>query len=270
VVRELWTALHAGQARRRRSPDHERIWLSITGWCLRPGFGAPLDGWRVSETFRAFGEGLQFQAEPHNWQAWWVLWRRIAGGLDAAAQGRIFGALAPFLPPLDPKRPKPRVAGVKPEAQDELVRLAASLERVDPARKREAGEALFARIAKEGPAPYLLWSVGRLGARVPFSASGHAAVDPEVAEGWIRRLLALAAPPRDLAFPLAQLARATGDRARDVDPALAEEVLAALAAAKAPEDLVRMVREPVALGEAGEQRIFGESLPAGLRLVDEG
>jgi molecular chaperone DnaK (HSP70) len=266
VVRELWAALHGGQARRRRSADHERLWLSLTGWCLRPGFGAPLDAWRAAETFGAFDEGLQFQSEPHNWQAWWVLWRRVAGGLDAAAQARIFSAVAPFLPPLDPKRPRPKVAGVKPEALDELARLAASLERVDPARKREAGEALFARVAKEGPAPHLLWSIGRLGARVPFYASGHAVVAPAVAEDWIARLLAL--PPRgDLAFPLAQLARASGDRARDVDPALRDRVVAALKAAKASDDLVRMVREPTALGAAEEQRIFGESLPAGLRLV---
>jgi hypothetical protein len=268
VVRELWAALHAGQARRRRSADHERLWLSLTGWCLRPGFGAPLDGWRAAETFKAFGEGLQFQAEPHNWQAWWVLWRRIAGGLDAEAQARVFAAVAPFLAPADPRRPRPKVSGVKPEALDELVRLAASLERVEPARKREAGEALLARIAAEGPAPHLLWSVGRLGARVPFSASGHAAVAPEVAEDWIRRLLALSAPRADLAFPLAQLARASGDRARDVDPAVRDEVLAVLAAARAPEDLVRTVREPTAaVGAAEERRIFGESLPAGLRLV---
>jgi hypothetical protein len=29
-----------------------------------------------------------------------------------------------------------------------------------------------------------------------------------------------------------------------------------------------MVREPTALGAAAEQRIFGESLPAGLRVVE--
>ncbi|HYG67936.1 MAG TPA: Hsp70 family protein, partial [Anaeromyxobacteraceae bacterium] len=76
VLRELWGALHAGQTRRRRSPDHERIWLQLTGFCLRPGFGAPLDAWRAAETWKIFGEGLQYGAEPHGWQAWWILWRR--------------------------------------------------------------------------------------------------------------------------------------------------------------------------------------------------
>ena len=268
LLRELWAALHAGMPRRRRSADHERLWLSLTGYALRPGFGAPLDAWRAAETFGAFGEGLQFQAEPHNWQAWWVLWRRIAGGLDDAAQGRILDALSPFLPPPDPRRPRPRVAGVKPEAIDEMIRLAASLERVPPARKREVGEAVLERIAREGPAPHLLWAMGRLGARVPFHGSGHACVGPEVAETWLERLAALPVRRADLVFPAAQLARMSGDRARDVGPDARELALRVLAEGKSGDAaLARTVREPGALEAAEEQRIFGEGLPAGLRLV---
>jgi molecular chaperone DnaK (HSP70) len=267
VIRELWASLHAGMPRRRRSADHERLWCSLTGWCLRPGFGAPLDGWRAAETFRAFGEGLQFQSEPHNWQAWWVLWRRIAGGLDDAAQARVLDMVMPFVPPLDPRKPKPRVAGVRPEALDEMIRLAASLERVPAARKRDLGEAVFARVDRDGPAPHLLWAIGRIGARVPFHGSAHTSVAKEVAEDWIARLLALRAAPSELSFPLAQLARASGDRARDVEPEVREAVLAALARGKAPEDMVRPVREAVELGAAEEQRIFGDALPAGLRLI---
>jgi hypothetical protein len=267
VLRELWAALHAGMARRRRSADHERQWLSLCGYALRPGFGAPLDGWRAAETFAAFGEGLQFQADPRNWQAWWVMWRRIAGGLDERAQQRILDAVSPFLPRPDPRRPKAKVAGVKPEAVDEMIRLAASLERVPAARKRTVGEAVLDRCAHEGPAPHLLWALGRLGARVPFHGSGHACVSAEVAEDWLERLAALPAKRADLVFPVAQLARMSGDRARDVGPEARDLALRLLAEAGAPESLSRQVREAVALEAADEQRIFGEGLPAGLRLI---
>ena len=47
VLRELWSALFAGLKRRRRSADHERVWLNLIGFCLRPGYGYPLDAWRV-------------------------------------------------------------------------------------------------------------------------------------------------------------------------------------------------------------------------------
>jgi hypothetical protein len=159
---------------------------------------------------------------------------------------------------------------VRPEAVDEMIRLAGSLERIDPARKVEAGEWILARLAAEGPAPHLTWAVGRLGARVPFHGSGHACVPAPVAEGWIARLLATGAPPGALTFPLAQLARRSGDRARDVDEASRAGALQALEAARAPEELLRSVREVTAASDEEEQRIFGESLPAGLRLIEEG
>lgn len=269
VLRELWAALHAGQARRRRSPDHERLWLQLTGFCLRPGFGAPLDGWRAAETWKAFGEGLQYGGEARGWQAWWILWRRIAGGLEGAAQKRLFETVAPFVPPFDPKKP-PKVAGVKPEALDELIRLAGSLERIAPSEKSDAGEWILARIERDGPAPPLLWALGRLGARVPFYGSGHACVPARTAEAWIRRLLGAKHPRGELVFPLAQLARRSGDRARDVDDAVREDVARALGASGAPAELVRMVREVVEAGAEDERRIFGESLPPGLRLVEAG
>jgi hypothetical protein len=269
LVRELWGALHAGRARRRRSPDHERIWLQLTGWCLRPGFGAPLDGWRTRETGESFREGLQFQGEPRAWQAWWVLWRRIAGGLDEEAQRAVLHAVAPFVRPRDPRKPPPRVPGVKGEAVDEMIRLAASLERVPPAEKAELGEWILARIGAEGPAPHLLWAIGRLGARVPFHGSAHLVVAPRVAEEWAERLLALAVPRRELVFPLGQLARRSGDRARDVDEGWRGRVLAALAEGGAPEEALHAVREVAAASAEQEGRIFGDSLPPGLRLVEE-
>ena len=156
---------------------------------------------------------------------------------------------------------------MKPEAIDEMIRLAASLERVAPGRKRAAGEAVLERLGREGAAPHLLWALGRLGARVPFHGSGHACVAPEVAEAWLARLLALPGRPADLAFPISQLARMSGDRARDLAAEAREDALAALRRAGASPALLRTVEEPVALEVADEQRIFGESLPAGLKLL---
>jgi len=269
LVRELWAALHAGRARRRRSADHERVWLQLTGWCLRPGFGAPLDAWRAQETWQGFREGLQYQGEPRAWQAWWVLWRRIAGGLDAAAQRTLLETVAPFVRPSDARRP-PRVAGVKPEAVDEMVRLAASLERLEPGEKAEVGSWILARIEGEGPAPHLLWALGRLGARAPFHGSAHLVVPARTAEEWTARLLALALPRRELVFPLVQLTRRSGDRARDVDDAVRSRALEALAEGGAPEEALRALREVAVATEDEERRIFGESLPSGLRLVEVG
>ena len=42
LLRELFAALLEGGKYRRRSESHERLWLSLIGFCLRPGFGYPL------------------------------------------------------------------------------------------------------------------------------------------------------------------------------------------------------------------------------------
>jgi len=133
----------------------------------------------------------------------------------------------------------------------------------------ESGEWILARAERDGPAPHLLWAIGRIGARVPFHASGHLCVPARTAEEWIARVLALAEAPADRAFALAQLARRSGDRARDVDDAVRAEVLRALKHARAPDTLVRSVREVSAAGRLSPKMRDSSSAPAGLRLIEE-
>ena len=89
------------------------------------------------------------------------MWRRIAGGLDAAAQARLGEDLLANLRPLTAKSAKD-----KPGIED-MARLAAVLERLPAARKTELGELLLARLARKGASPQLWWAVGRLGTRIP-------------------------------------------------------------------------------------------------------
>ncbi len=60
LLRELWAGLIAGAKHRRRSADHERIFLQLVGYTLRPGFGYPLDDWRCEQTFKLFPESVKF------------------------------------------------------------------------------------------------------------------------------------------------------------------------------------------------------------------
>ena len=70
------------------------------------------------------------------------------------------------------------------------------------------------------------------------------------------------------AFAATLLSRMSGDRQRDIDPVLRQRVMNALRIGKAPESWSAMVGEYQELNEADEQRIFGEALPPGLKLVD--
>ncbi|MBC7682022.1 MAG: hypothetical protein H7172_06790, partial [Ferruginibacter sp.] len=70
------------------------------------------------------------------------------------------------------------------------------------------------------------------------------------------------------AFAATQIARATGDRARDIPDALRQQVVDRLTAARAPSGWIAMVREATTLDAADTKRVFGESLPVGLKLMD--
>ncbi|NVJ28187.1 hsp70 family protein [Myxococcus sp. AM011] len=270
VLREMWSTLYAGASKRRRSEDHERVFYSLAGFTLRPGFGYPLDGWRAEQTFSLFDALVQHHSDKAVWTEFWVMWRRIAGGLTEAQQQKLYAYLQPHLarkvPPGTP--PPGKLKGIQPEGLEEMVRTAASLEHLPPSDKAEMGRWVAERLKAEAKSggPWA-WALGRLGARVPLYGSGHKVVDVETAEAWLTLLLEMDLRKIDGApFAAAQLARLTGDRTRDLDPALRERAAQALVAAQASETWVRMVREVVALEAADEARALGDTLPAGLRL----
>ncbi|WNG49292.1 hsp70 family protein [Archangium minus] len=270
VLRELWSSLFAGASKRRRTADHERVFYSLTGYTLRPGFGYPLDHWRAEQTFSLFEPLVQHHTEKSVWIEFWVMWRRIAGGLSEAQQRKLYDYLKPHLSrkvPLDAPQ-QGKLKGIQPEGLDEMVRTAASLEHLDPNDKAEVGGWVAARLKAENKSggPWA-WALGRLGARVPLYGSSHKVVEVEVAETWLSLLLDMDLKRIDGApFAAAQLARLTGDRMRDISPELRAKTAQALRAAKAADTWVQMVTEVVALEAADEARALGDTLPAGLRL----
>lgn len=263
LLRELFGVLWTGARRRRRSAEHERLWFSLTGYCLRPGFGYPLDDWRVGQLWTLYEQGVQYGQDAQNRSEWWTLWRRVSGGLDRVAQWRLSDDLMAELRPLTGKAAKDKTPGV-----EDMARLAGVLERLSATRKVELGQLLLDRLARKGESPQLWWAVGRLGTRTPVYGSAHDVVPAAAAADWLEQVLALdwrTVTPAP--FAAALLGRLSGDRERDVDEQLREKVAQRLRAAKSPVSWLRMVEEVVELDEADASRVFGETLPPGLRLV---
>jgi hypothetical protein len=95
-------------------------------------------------------------------------------------------------------------------------------------------------------------------------------VPAEVASDWLDAVLALDWKKIEpAAFAAAQLARCTGDRARDLAPAAREAVARRLVQVNAPPTWLAMVTSVVRLDEADRRRAFGESLPPGLTLIEQ-
>jgi molecular chaperone DnaK (HSP70) len=277
LLRRLFDALMARAKGRRRSAEHERAWLNLSGYCLRPGFGHPLDGWRIGQLWTLFEGGVQHPKDSQVSSEWWTLWRRVAGGLDATQQLRLLDDFA-FNVQADAAERSRRPVTLVNGGEDDMLRLGASLERIPGAYKAEIGAWMLGRLdaaasekipaRRDAQLAKYLWGLGRVGARAPFHGSAHDVVPVKVAESWLAAVLALDWKKTEPApFAAAHLARMTGDRARDVDPQLRGEIERRLQAVSAPPAWLQMVREVIQLDQASEQRMLGEALPPGLKLL---
>ena len=94
-------------------------------------------------------------------------------------------------PALTTRQKHTRPHGAAHGAWDDMLRLAASLERVPLAHKVEVGRWLLERLTHGGEKPGAWWALGRVGARAPLYGSAHQVVPPEVAGEWLAALLAL-------------------------------------------------------------------------------
>ena len=290
LLRRLFDALIERAKGRRRTSEHERAWLNLSGYCLRPGFGHPLDEWRIEQLWAMFESGAQHQKDSQVCAEWWTLWRRVAGGLSVEAQLRVLDDFA-FNVQADAqergRRPQTLVNG----SEEDMLRLGASLERIPGNYKAEIGAWMLSQLdaatragakaganktragaANAGKAEAaqarFLWGLSRVGARQPFHGSAHDVVDSAVVEQWLDTILALDWKKVEPAgFAAAHLARMTGDRSRDINETLRAEILRRLAAIGAPANWSAMVREVVRLDQADEKRMLGESLPPGLKLI---
>jgi hypothetical protein len=260
--RALFDALVAEARARRRSADHERVFWLLAGWCVRPGFGDPLDARRVATLASLFDERLAFPSEARGWQQFWIAWRRAAGGLDETGQTKIRDSVDLYLAPRGGKRAKKPALSL-----EDALDMASSLERVAPARRVELGGWVLERTWTDRD-PRLWLAIGRLGARVPAYASVHHVIAPHAAERWLDHLLREKWDAVPTAAQAAmRLARRTGDRVRDVADAVRSEVERRLVALAADETWVRAVREVVPVDEVERASFFGDALPQGLKLV---
>jgi molecular chaperone DnaK (HSP70) len=273
LLRRLFDALLERAKGRRRSAEHERVWLNLSGFCLRPGFGYALDPWRIEQLWALFDTGAQYHKDSQVCTEWWTMWRRVAGGLPTDAQLRALDDFA-FNVQADAqergRRPQTLVNG----SEEDMLRLGASLERIPGNYKAEIGAWMLGQIEQAVAAKAdavlarHLWGLSRVGARQPFHGSAHDVVATETVAHWLSTILALDWKKTEpAAFAAAHLARMTGDRTRDISPDLREEVIRRLNVIRAPANWIAMVQQVIQLDQANEKRILGDSLPPGLKLI---
>ncbi|MGR5157799.1 Hsp70 family protein [Vibrio owensii] len=268
TLRQLFDTFAQGRKRRRRSEQHEKNWLRLAGFALRPGFGDPTDSWRIEQVWGLYQQNIQFK-NHQGWTDWWVFWRRIAGGLSQEQQETILADIAKYLHPGAMKNPQSAKAA-QDMGYESMVRLSASLEHLEVEDKVLLATWFLSKAINHNQFEQAhWWAMGRLASRTPLYGSQHNVVPREQAEQWLPKLLERNWQKEPMiAFAAVMICRKTGDRLFDISDDYREQVLAKLKQSKVPESWVSLVEEVKELSESESKRIFGDALPSGLTLVN--
>ena len=259
VIRRFTDVLIEVAVGRTKSPRHEIRWLSLAGFCLRPGFGAPGDDARVNRLRTIASNNLAFADDLQSQVGALVLLRRIAGGIRASEQLALYRTHS--------SAPGSKKKRINRQLEYEQWRLLANLEHLQATIRASLGHELMAKIRKEPGDAIWLWSLGRMGARIPLYGPLHSVVEPEIAGEWLKALLDLPKLTTITGYAIALIARRTDDRSRDIDEVLREQAISSLMALRIAEETVQPVAKCVAPERADAVRSFGESLPSDLQVV---
>ncbi|SHO59034.1 Hsp70 family protein [Vibrio quintilis] len=267
VSRDLFDTLAQGRKRRRRSEQHEKNWFRLAGYTLRPGFGDPVDSWRIEQIWPLFQQSIQFK-NHQGWSDWWVFWRRISGGLDQEQQESILAEIAKYIHPGAVNNLKQSQSS-QDRGYEAMVRLAASLEHLETEDKILLTRWFLKRATSQTQHSQAhWWAVGRLTSRVLMYGSQHKVIPREQAEQWLPELLSQDWKQDTMAgFAAVMMCRKTGDRSLDIAESFRTEVTKKLQQSKAAESWLRLVSEVSQLDENDSKRIFGDTLPTGLHLL---
>ncbi|MFO7830990.1 MAG: Hsp70 family protein [Desulfuromonadaceae bacterium] len=259
TLRQLWPALNAGITRKTRSVEHENTWLYLAGFTLRPGYGVEHDDSRIEQLWRLQQLGMAFPKEKRVQKQWYLLWRRVAGGLNRQRQQQLFDAIFSVLQN-------------QTEPEPEMVYLAGALEHLSPETKRDLVQIFSKRLLKKTlkHAPPYTWALGRLLSRTPLYAGRESIIHPREVERLFERMESLdwgTSTLSGLNAMFSQAARCTEQRDIDVDPDLRRRIASKLKNSGASPHQVEVVEHYVAIDDADRTLQFGEALPAGLVLA---
>lgn len=261
--RSLWSSFWQCVDKRRSCAEYEAAWFNGAGFLLRPGLGVPLDKWRIEEVQKLLPDWMQFGQDDRVRHEFWVFWRRIAAGLEAAAQTSLWANLAPRLLP-GRKHIKSRLKQLMPQDRTEIMRLAASLERIPMSEKEALGELIFSNFK---PNSEIIWQLSRLGARRLIGAGPQHVLDPQLVEKWLDKILGSKwVDKAAIAAATTEMARFTNNRALDLSTRIRERLSERLV----QEGFEALAGRVMHLEDEEESEtaavLLAESLPIGLHL----
>ncbi len=263
LIRTLADDLLNMAAARKAGPAFENRWLNLCGFLMRPGFGDAADAGRMRRLWKIYLQGPLAASNQQVRTEWWILWRRVAGGLKYGQQRQFAQDVMPLLDMRRAKRGKQLAA----QERLELWMAAASMEQLPPRERALLGRLLLYEIKPRKCKAQQLWSLARIGAREPLYAPLDRVVPPDEVRRWIADMMKKNwRNPKPVLSALCQMARRTGDRARDLPAEVRDEIAGWMQDHGAEQSLIEPLLKVIPIRSEEQDVIFGESLPAGLLL----
>jgi hypothetical protein len=262
AARQLFDRLITLAKRRRRSAVHERSWLNIAGYCLRPGIGFAGDVGRIEQVWGLFSQGIQHHQHADVWVQWWAFWRRAAAGLDQQQQFVLFNETQHVLANNSgPVSKKPKLGA----ATEEKLRLIGALERLSLDNKREILDHIAGELNHNKMANLYCWMAARLlNRRLVYAASEYTmpAQDAEVVLDYL--LQQDWKTHAQLGFISASAARKTLDETLNISEQQFAEVQHQLK--NIHSQYLELLHATHTMDQQESQQYWGDALPSGLSI----
>lgn len=246
---------------RKISMEHEARWWNLAGFFLRPGYGFPLDDFRIKEFWKIILNDLKQTKALDSQIQQWICYRRVAGGLNKGQQMQLASEILPSI--LNKKTNRIEIKKGENYIYSEKIRALGSFERLETVIKIRLGEALLHRIESKVAGSVEFWALGRIGSRQLFYGSIGQVVPKEICAKWVEKLIQIKEVDKDqLSFPLIQMGRRTDHRELNLPDSVIENIL--------EWDLEGKLKDSIfqshAITQLEQEQIFGDRLPTGLVL----
>lgn len=262
VLRAFFDTLLTLSDNRNINSDYKSCFFNLAGFFLRPGYGYPLDDFRIKNLWKIILSERKTTLTTDNYIQKLIFYRRIAGGLNKGQQLQLMNEVMPDL-----RAGKLEVKKGETYQYYEKLRTFSSLELLDSVSKMKVGNALLERMQKGIGTEADYFALARIGARHLAYASFSHLISLKIVEQWIEKLLVI----KNLdvgksAFLFSQLAKKTDLREFNLPDELIEKILKHFEGTDYFNLLRKSLLEVSSLSENEQAAIFGESLPIGLSL----
>jgi hypothetical protein len=215
VLRSLFDELMPYVKEKDRSYRHESRWWNLAGYCLRPGFGYPLDEHRVKALWSVVLCDNPFENQLDTEIQRLICYRRVAGGLSRGQQLQLSSKI---LSRIFDKKKKKFILNSKKNNYffEQNLRALAALEFLDISLKKDLGNALVSLILSGEVSHGECWALARLGARHLLYGGISYVVPPSVCEKWLKDLCSIDNLPRNFKFMLTMMLKRSEHREHNI------------------------------------------------------